>query len=144
MNLAVVYDHLSGYNALYLTETVRISGLVGKAIFSTPEHQRSSRNVCTSLFCFLRIYLLFAKVEKVISHRSSFCREMTVNVAGLDLQTSIFEAILSTPRPSLTWEEPGKNVYHYKKIIVRKLDYHTSEEPVDLFLTTLVVCTRQQ
>jgi len=31
-----------------------------------------------------------------------------------------------------------------KKIIVRKLDYHTSEEPVDLFLTTLLVCTRQQ
>jgi len=30
------------------------------------------------------------------------------------------------------------------KIIVRKLDYHTSEEPVDLFLTTLLVCTRQQ
>ena len=31
-----------------------------------------------------------------------------------------------------------------KTIIVRKLDYHTSEEPVDLFLTTLLVCTRQQ
>ena len=31
-----------------------------------------------------------------------------------------------------------------KKIIVRKLDYRTSEEPVDLFLTTLLVCTRQQ
>jgi len=29
-------------------------------------------------------------------------------------------------------------------IVVRKLDYYTSEEPVDLFLTTLVVCTRQQ
>jgi len=29
-------------------------------------------------------------------------------------------------------------------IIVRKLDYHTSEEPVDLFLMTLLVCTRQQ
>ena len=28
--------------------------------------------------------------------------------------------------------------------IVAKLDYHTSEEPVDLFLTTPVVCTRQQ
>ena len=27
---------------------------------------------------------------------------------------------------------------------VAKLDYHTSEEPVDLFLTTPVVCTRQQ
>ena len=28
--------------------------------------------------------------------------------------------------------------------IVAKLDYHTSEEPVDLFLTTPVVCSRQQ
>ena len=28
--------------------------------------------------------------------------------------------------------------------ILAKLDYHTSEEPVDLFLTTPVVCTRQQ
>ena len=28
-----------------------------------------------------------------------------------------------------------------KNIIVRKLDYHTSEEPVDFFLTTLLVCT---
>jgi len=31
-----------------------------------------------------------------------------------------------------------------KNIIVRKLDYHTSEEPVDLFLTTLLGCNRQQ
>ena len=31
-----------------------------------------------------------------------------------------------------------------QNIIVRKLDYITSEEPVDLFLTTLLVCTRQQ
>ena len=29
-------------------------------------------------------------------------------------------------------------------VILAKLDYHTSEEPVDLFLTTPVVCTRQQ
>ena len=28
--------------------------------------------------------------------------------------------------------------------ILAKLDYHISEEPVDLFLTTPVVCTRQQ
>jgi len=29
-------------------------------------------------------------------------------------------------------------------IVVQKRDYYTSKEPVDLFLTTLVVCTRQQ
>ena len=46
----------------------------------------------------------------------------------------------------LHWLDQSEHILfiYTNNFILAKLDYHTSEEPVDLFLTTPVVCTRQQ
>ena len=63
---------------------------------------------------------------------------------GCDLWTPNIQPGVSTAK--LHWLDHPKHILfiYTNNFILAKLDYHTSEEPIDLFLTTPVVCTRQQ
>ena len=63
---------------------------------------------------------------------------------GVEPWTSAISLSISTTETS--WLDHLQHILfiHTNNVILAKLDYHTSEEPVDLFLTTPVVCTRQQ
>jgi len=63
---------------------------------------------------------------------------------GVEPWTSAISPGISTTE--LRWLDHSQHIplLNTNNVILAKLDYHTSEEPVDLFLTTPVVCTRQQ
>ena len=63
---------------------------------------------------------------------------------GCEPWTPIIQPGVSTAK--LHWLDHSKHILfiYTNKFILAKLNYHTSEEPVDLFFTTPVVCTRQQ
>ena len=64
--------------------------------------------------------------------------------SGCEPRTSTISPGISTAK--LHWLDQSMHILfiYTNNFILAKLDYHTSEEPVDLFLTTPVVCTRQQ
>ena len=63
---------------------------------------------------------------------------------GVEPWTSAIQPGISTTELSCLDHLQHILLLSTNNVILAKLDYQTSEEPVDLFLTTPVVCTRQQ
>ena len=72
------------------------------------------------------------------------CTGIQHYASGLDPWTATISP--GNSAAELSWLDCPQHILliNTNNVILAKLDYHTSEEPVDLFLTTPVVCTRQQ
>ena len=116
------------------------------------------RNVKLSYMVELRPSIMdtrvrFSEETMYVFHKVIFLKFTTkavIVITGMHQHPSGCEPTISDISPSVYTTNLHRldicniHLVYIHNSIIAKLDYHTSQEPVDLFLTTPVVCTRQQ